>query len=100
MRCIGLITLTPEELEFKIKSMKVFEELRCFAKEFTDKEWKDGQIKKYYIYFNFYRNNINIDAVLSHKYSNLYFESKEKAEEAIAIIGEERVKKYYLGVGK
>lgn len=99
-RSIGLITLTEEELEFKIERMKVYEELKRFAKDFTDKEWEDGQIKKYCIYFNFYRNNIGIDAVLSYKYSILYFESYEKAEEAITAVGKERVKKYYLGVGK
>ena len=99
-REIGLVTLTREELDFKLESMKVYEELKRFAKDFTDEEWCNGIIKKYFIYFDFYRNTMNIGVNDSHKKYHLYFESKEKAEEAVEAAGEERVKKYYLGVGK
>lgn len=97
-REIGLVTLTEEELEFKRESMKVYEELKRFAKEFTYEEWCDIGIKKYFIYFSFYKNVMDFGFSISYKERRLYFESKEKVREAIKSVGEERVKKYYLGV--
>lgn len=100
MREIGLITLTEEEAEYQIEKMKVYEQLKRFAKEFTDEEWKDKEIKKYFIYYIYTLNKIEISFNLRIKCFELYFESKENAQEAITAVGEERVKKYYLGVGK
>lgn len=97
-RSIGLITLTEEELKFKIESMKVYEELKRFAKEFTDEEWKDPSIKKYYMYYRFNNHDLAFGVACNFKDSNLYFESGDKLKEAIVAVGEEMVKKYYLGV--
>lgn len=99
-RSIGHITLTEEELEFKIESMKIYEELKRFAKEFADEEWENTSISKYYIYYDYVNDKIAISFDVRFKYFGLYFESEKKAKEAIAAVGEERVKKYYLGVGK
>ena len=99
-RSIGLITLTAKELEFKIESMKVHEELKRFAKEFTDEEWKDNEVRKYYIFYKCREESISINYLQFQKNNCLYFESAEKAEKAVEAVGEERVKKYYLGVGK
>lgn len=100
MRSIGIVTLTAEELEFKIEKMKVYEELKRFAKDFTDEEWKDNEIEKYFIYYDYALNKIEISFNFRIKCFELYFESKENAQKAITAVGEERVKKYYLGVGK
>lgn len=100
VRSIGLITVTREALEFKLESMKVYEELKRYAKEFTDDEWEDEDKPKYEICINGVDHNIYISPSFSVKNANLYFESPEKAKEAIKSVGEERVKKYYLGVGK
>lgn len=98
-REIGLVTLTREELDFKLESMKVYEELKRFAKEFTDDEWIYGR-EKYRIFYDFSRERVYFPYNRNAKTNNLYFESAEKAEEAVKAVGEERVKKYYLGVGK
>ena len=100
VRNIGLITLTQEELEFKIESMKVYEELKRFAKEFTDEEWIDATIPKFEISFEYLIDEIDIDNFGTSKCNQLYFESYQKAGQAIEAVGEERVKKYYLGVGR
>lgn len=99
-REIGLVTLTREELDFKLESMKVYEELKRFAKDFTDEEWKDNEIEEYFIYYDYALNKIEISFNFRIKCFELYFESKENAQEAIEAVGEERVKKYYLGVEK
>lgn len=100
MRSIGLIALTKEELEFKIEKMKVYEELKYFAKDFTDEEWKNADIIKYFIYYDYDDESIYFDRQYIHKKCDLFFEDAKKMEEAIEAVGEERVKKYYLGVGK
>lgn len=99
-REIGLVTLTEEELEFKRESMKVYEELKRFAKDFTDEEWKNADIIKYFIYYDYDDESIYFDRQYIHKKCDLFFEDAKKMEEAIEAVGEERVKKYYLGVGK
>lgn len=99
-RKIGFVALTREELDFKLESMKVYEELKRFAKDFTDDEWENQKVKKWFIHYDYMCKELIIDYYYSLKYARLYFGSKEKAEEAIAFVGEERVKKYYFGVGK
>lgn len=99
-RSIGLITLTEEELKFKIESMKVYEELKRYAKDFTDEEWKRNDIDKWFIFYDCELDEINFNTNTCWKSDFLYFESVEKAGEAVETVGEERVKKYYLGVGK
>lgn len=103
MRSIGIVTLTAEELEFKIESMKVYEELKRFAKDFTYEEWYDQSIHKYYLYADYDSSgyiNLCVEENYLRKNIGLYFESKEKVREAVKTVGKERVKKYYLGVGK
>lgn len=99
IRNIGLITLTAEELEFKIERMRVYEQLKRFSKSFTDTEWKYGK-EKYSICYDFSHECIYVSFNTDFKGDELYFESEGKVREAIAFVGEERVKKYYLGVGK
>ena len=99
-RSIGLITLTEEELKFKIENMKVYEELKRYAKDFTDEEWKRNDIDKLFIFYDCELDEINFSTNACWKSDCLYFESVEKAEEAVKTVGEERVKKYYLGVEK
>ena len=98
-RKIGFIALAREELDFKLESMKVYEELKRFAKDFTDDEWIYGR-EKYRIFYDFLGERIYFPYTRDKKTNSLYFESAEKAEEAVKAVGEERVKKYYLGVGK
>lgn len=100
MRKVGRILLTKEEAIFQIEEMKVYEELKLFSKDFTDNEWKDARIPKFEISFEYLVDKIDIDNFLTSRCNQLCFESEEKAKEAIEKVGEERVRKYYLGVGK
>lgn len=95
---IGNVFLTKENAEFAIERLKVIAELKKYAKEFSDEEWQNQSIVKHYIIFDYEDHVINIGYVCFTKVSDIYFESEEKAKEAIEAVGEERVKKYYLGV--
>ena len=94
---IGNMFLTEEDAEFASERLKVIAELNEYAKEFSDEEWSNAKLPKYYISYN-YGSDLCVCASWIVKDSKLYFESEEKAQEAIKWVGEDRVKKYYLGV--
>lgn len=95
---IGNIFLTEEDAEFEVERLKVIAELKRYAKEFSDEEWRNGNTAKYLFYRSFPGNRIYITSTYSAHYPCLYFESMEKAKQAFNAVGEERIKKYYFGV--
>ena len=90
--------LKKKEAKFAVERLKVIAELKKYAKEFSDEEWLNQSIVKHYIIFDYEDHVINIGYVCFTKVSDIYFESEEKAQEAIEAVGEDRIKKYYLGV--
>lgn len=94
----GNVFLTEEDAKFASKRLKVIAELKKYAKEFSDEEWEKTNLPKFYLRFDYKRHIVEVDWLHHTKVSNIYFESKEKAKEAIKWVGEDRVKKYYLGV--
>lgn len=95
---IGNMFLTEEDAEFAIERLKVIAELKKYAKEFSDEEWMNKDLPKYHIGLEYICRNLSCYRTLRCRGFDLYFESKEKAREAIEAVGEDRVKKYYLGV--
>lgn len=95
---IGNISLTEEAAEFARERLEVIAELKKYAKEFSDEEWDNGNLRKHCIMFDYSNCRLNISFTLVLKSPEIYFESEEKAQEAIESVGEDRVKKYYLEV--
>lgn len=95
---IGNMFLRKKEAKFAVERLKVIAELKKYAKEFSDDEWRDADIPKYYISYNYSINDLRESISGTLKVSNIYFESREKVREAIEAVGEDRVKKYYLVV--
>lgn len=95
---IGNISLTEEAAEFARERLEVIAELKKYAKEFSEEEWRNGNTAKYLFYRSFPGNRIYITSTYSAHYPCLYFESMEKAKQAFNAVGEERIKKYYFGV--
>lgn len=95
---IGNVFLTEEDAEFAVERLKVIAELKRYAKEFSDEEWKDNKTQKYYIVYRYSGDYIRSILTYTSKDSVLYFESPEKIQEAIDAVGEDRIKKYYFGV--
>lgn len=94
---LGNMFLTKEDAKFASERLKVIAELKKYAKEFSDEEWSNAELPKYCISYS-YGSGLCVRASWIVKDSKLYFEGIEKAEEAIKWVGEDRVKKYYLGV--
>lgn len=83
---------TEEEAQFYAEKMKVERELEKFASEFVCGEFNYSIFWDYAIEkFRYQKNKVFIGNLT-------YFESKEKAQEAIQAVGEDRIKKYYLEV--
>lgn len=95
---IGNTFLTIEDAEFAKERLKVIAELKKYAKEFSDEEWEKQDLPKHYLYFDSEDHVISIGYVCYLKINDIYFGSKENAREAIKAVGEDRIKKYYLGV--
>lgn len=85
---------TKKECKRYLEIQKAFKEE---SKNF-EPNWKDGSQDKYYLYYDYDRDNIEIILAWSNRAATLYFESREVLEELIARFGEEDIKKYYLGI--
>jgi len=93
---IGNCFKTREETEFEVERLKVLAEMKKFA-EPEDKEW-GGENDHWYLYYNFDGNNIWYARTGITKFTDMYFESLEKAQECVQAVGEDRIKKYYLRI--
>ena len=84
---------TEQEAEFALEKLKVEAELRKLSRPFEYGKFN------YCLLFDIDGNNFRTD-VTSYCPSQgaIYFESEEKAQEAVSTVGEERVKKYIFGV--
>lgn len=89
---IGNTFRTKEEAEFVVEKIRTETELRRFSKPFERGE------SNYYISSDEYDNDLTISSLGFYRcQGTIYFESEEKAEEAIRMVGEKRIKKYIFG---
>lgn len=89
---IGNIFKTKEEAEFAYERLKVLNQLKSLSDD--DQEW-DAANRHYQIVYNMFDDEFNIWAYYRTKVPHDYwFKSKESAEAAIKIIGEDKLKKY------
>lgn len=97
---IGNCFKTKEEAEFALEKAKVEAELRRFAEENNEYEidWEDDDQEKWFIFYNCDMKKIDIIYNTVLKTHCIHFSSKEITKQAIDYIGEERLKKYYLGI--
>ena len=95
---LGNVFPTQEAAEFELERRKVIAELSRFA-EGDDAVWDMAQ-RHYALYYDYTLNDIAWNYNLSIKQGGLYFPSVEATKAALEAVGEDRVKKYYLGVTK
>ncbi|MBR6271373.1 MAG: hypothetical protein IKR26_04395 [Lachnospiraceae bacterium] len=87
---------TEEEARFEAERRKVIAELSDFA-EGDEAVW-DGNTGHWKIYYSFSEKKICYGRYFVMKEAVLYFPSAEAAKAAVEAVGEDRVKKYYLGI--
>lgn len=87
-----------EKAEFEVERLKVIAELKRFAEEHNEPfDWND-RITVHYMAYDYLEKKVCIYFTVDIKSNDIYFSSEEIAQQAIKEIGEERIKKYYLGV--
>ena len=90
---VGNVFRTEEEAEFAVEKLKVEAELRKFSKPFEYGKFN------YYLFFDIDGNSFRTDFTsYCPPQGTIYFESKEKAQQAIESVGIDRIKKYIFGV--
>lgn len=94
----GIIFLSREEAEFENRRREVYTQVKRFAYEFSNEEWKDKHIYKYYPYFDCGEGVIRKYHDVFVRRNSLYFKSCENIQKAIEAVGEEDFIKYYMGV--
>ena len=90
---INNVFKTKDQAEFAVEKLKVEAELRKFSRTFEYGKFN------YFLLFDIDGNNFRTD-VTSYcpPQGAIYFESEEKAQQAVSTVGEERIKKYLFGV--
>ena len=90
---IGNIFRTEEEAEFAAKKLRVEAELRKFSRPFEYGKFN------YYLFLNIKSDSLDTQFTsYCPPQGAIYFESEEKAQQAIEAVGAERIKKYIFGV--
>lgn len=94
---IGNLFKTKAEANSAIEKLKVIAKLKEYA-EPKNRAW-DGSNLHYFICYNHTPfNEVGIVCTNCVKRNEIYFETKEKAQQAIDAVGEQRIAKFYLEV--
>ncbi len=93
---LGLVFMSAEDAAFELERRKVIAELKGFTEAIRS---RDGRRLHYYLAFDHSDHKIIVEVYSSLNLGYLSFSTREYAEEAIAAIGEDRLIKYYFGIG-
>ena len=88
----GNVFLTEEEAEFEVTRRAVVTKVMKYTRPFKPNE------ENWTPYWSHNQERIGWNSLDYIQEARLYFENEEKAKQAIAEVGEEDFKKYYLGV--
>ena len=96
---IGNYFKTEEEAKFEKEKILVYQELRNYALKYNDSDfdWSNKRQYKYYIFCSNKEVLVGSHNVAMHL-GQIYFTSREIAQNAVATIGEDRIKKYLFGI--
>lgn len=92
---------TEEGAEFRRQQLLYLQQYKDYLGDdlVTEEDWKDNDILKYYAYYDYDSNIVDIDGGIYFKFQGtIYSKSKEKIEKFIKEFGEDNFKKYILEV--
>lgn len=92
---------TAEEAEFELNKRLVYQELKDYALEHNEMSfnWKNSSQRKWVIFYDNQSKRLDYDYWYTHYYiGQIYFYSKETAQEAVKTVGEDRIRKYLFDV--
>ena len=87
-----------ELTDFELEYLKVRLQLRKLMKDAYTNSVKSRKVHIFYLYYSTLRDviDVNKSVVISVIDTDICFPSVESAEEAVLLIGEDRLKKYYF----
>ncbi len=91
---LDIIAKTKEECEFIRKKMIITKQLQDYADEHNGTD----RLAVYHIGWDFDDEKVIVRSCFGYKFVGVTFSRGEIAEAAVKAVGEDRVKKYYLGV--
>lgn len=74
------------------------EQLDKYKTDFSKEEWKDKDIEKYYIFYDYSKRKVKIEYHLFWRLQGTVHFTKENIEKFIDTVGEDRIKKYMFNV--
>lgn len=92
----GIAFLTRGAAEFECDRRKIVTRMKLYTESQAAK-W-DGEREHWLIQYDFSENRITYGTLYAVKCGELYFATKSQAQRAVEAVGEDNVKKYYLGV--
>jgi len=90
---IGNLFHTKEQAEFAVEKLKVENDLRKFSRPF------EPMVSNFHMILDTSDGSVDVKCmVFGNVQGAIYFESKEKAQQAISTVGDDRIKKYIFGL--
>lgn len=68
-----------------------------YSYDFSQEEWKNENIYKYYLYFHFDYKTIQIGNHVKYRYTCCYFKSEEDISSFVSEVGKEAIERYMFG---
>lgn len=90
---------TQEEAKFEVERLKILQEMKKFAEPETY-AWNNMNAHYTFVYNTSIskKDCLEIQGYYTFKVGSIHFKSREDAEACIEAVGEDRIKKYYLGI--
>lgn len=98
MKDLGFVFTTKEETQFEIKNQLIEEKIKQYAHDFTQEEWCNEDITKYYLDFSFNEKEIGIYDSTIRKFTRFNFKEIEDTRKVIKEIGIKDLLLYYFKV--
>lgn len=89
---IGNCYRTKEEAEFELERLKVITQMKKLSVKYSYDR------PNYAIFYRADNGALQVSDTYYHLATDIYFETREQAEEVIKQIGKDKLKKYYFGV--
>ena len=78
------------------RALEILNILNKYSYDFSEKDWEDNSIGKYYLYYDFEDAKIGCSLKFRCKNSSRYFKDEKTAEKVAELIGTEDYKKYIV----
>lgn len=96
---LGNYFLTRRDAQFELEKRKIIRKLEILSKKAGGVDWEDENQRKFRMQYSHYSKVLSCKGnFILQDPGQIYFPSEQSIQQAIDIVGEERIKKYLFGV--